>query len=274
MPQYYLTVPTSISLPANGSKVDLSTSAEIHRDDGAVPNALTVTNGAYNVFLLSDPTTETAAVAATATATWIGRSSAVAPLRDSVATVDLSSVSTGDILRIGVAVTLGGTGINRVTGLQLEGSSATLVVTSEGSESWNGDALIFEIVCPAAAAGNASADITVSSDPSANISWVPGVWKINDESTGTFDTAAAGTVGSSVSLNVDTGAGCVVAVVVSYDENRTVTWTGVTRDGTDLTSGTKTVSWASAAVTAATPRTVTATFNASQEFAGVAEAIV
>jgi hypothetical protein len=57
---YYLTVPTSISLPANGAKVDLAASAELHRDDSAVPNALTVDNASYKVFVLSDPADATA----------------------------------------------------------------------------------------------------------------------------------------------------------------------------------------------------------------------
>lgn len=64
MAQYYLTIPTSVTLPADGNKVALTTATELHRDDSAVPNVLSVANGAYNVFVMNDPTQETAAAEA------------------------------------------------------------------------------------------------------------------------------------------------------------------------------------------------------------------
>ena len=53
---YYFTLPNGISLPADLGKVSLTTGCELHRDDSAVPNALTVANGEYNVFVASNPT--------------------------------------------------------------------------------------------------------------------------------------------------------------------------------------------------------------------------
>jgi hypothetical protein len=62
MPQY-ITIPTSLTAPADGAKVDLSAACEWHRDDSSLPNVLSVDNGEYRVFLLSDAATETAAAA-------------------------------------------------------------------------------------------------------------------------------------------------------------------------------------------------------------------
>lgn len=59
---YYFTLPSGVTLPADGNKVALTTACELHRDDSAVPNALTVANGEYNVFVASAPTLETAEV--------------------------------------------------------------------------------------------------------------------------------------------------------------------------------------------------------------------
>lgn len=60
MPNYYFTLPDSVTLPTDGNKVSLTTDCELHRDDSALPNALTVAAGAYNVFLADTPGTGTA----------------------------------------------------------------------------------------------------------------------------------------------------------------------------------------------------------------------
>ena len=60
MPTFYLTAPTAINLPADGGRVALSTQCFLHRDDSAVPNALTVPAGEQYVFVMNDPGTATA----------------------------------------------------------------------------------------------------------------------------------------------------------------------------------------------------------------------
>jgi hypothetical protein len=104
MPDYYLTVPTSITPPPDGELTELSGACSLHRVDGAVPKTLTVPNGEYRVFRLSDATIETAAEAA-ALEILTARTyhSTIGGTTPSF-TVDTSDLLVGDTLLVGLAI--------------------------------------------------------------------------------------------------------------------------------------------------------------------------
>ena len=115
---YYFTLPSGISLPADLGKVSLTTGCELHRDDSAVPNALTVANGEFNVFVASNPTF------AAAEAAGITRRSTVAT----------PASPTSIVAQVGPAITAQA-GTNRLVVLIVHNDSASTGVTA-ASATW------------------------------------------------------------------------------------------------------------------------------------------
>lgn len=116
MANYYFTLPDAVTLPTDGNKISLTTACELHRDDSAVPNALPVANGTYNVFLASDPTSATAAAA-----TGLARTAATAVVNDST-----SGVAAYDSVTHGPGTITAASGSNRLLLLLVaHGSSST-----------------------------------------------------------------------------------------------------------------------------------------------------
>ena len=202
------------------------------------------------------------------TVAWVGNAAATKNVGDT-ATVGLSGVSTGDQLYICVTKATGS--VDAATSLALETVSATLV----GEEvSVASTVSIYKIACPAAAAGNAAADV-VFDNTSSTGRYDVGVWKITGAITSEVSNTEVDSAGNSSPSDVSGNVGNGVALACISLRGGSVTgFTGLTEDATTTYSTFADFTFASATTTMDTPRTMQFTHdNPGDPVAGIAVAL-
>lgn len=271
MAQYYLTLPNSVTLPTDGNKVSLTTACELHRDDSAVPNALTVTNGTYNLFLTSEPVEVTAAA------------TGITPVfLDSGFVADTASTNSHTISGLDASGQVGTATIHvlvfswassstsvDITSVSIDSNSATFQDRSNVGQGSNGHMEHWTLT---GVDIGASVDVVIGTDVNIGNPNALGVamWAVPTATTFTHkkQAYAARTV-LDFSENVSGGEGIIAAI---FNVNGTdPTWAGATEN---FATDTRSNEWFSAAtaaeVTAATPRTITATQSGSVSCMGLA----
>lgn len=172
--------------------------------------------------------------------------------------LDFTGTATNDQIYLALVKNIG-TQTNGITAVSLEGSAATLVGASSATVS-RVKCYIYKIACPAAAANNASADVTVTGSGLYSVA----AYKLSD--TPTTETVASNQYTTNTSPmvgSVNTVEGGVVLGVGCFEDVSTgLTWAGATEDAAISFvdgSSTKFVEWVSEPIVSTeTPRTITA----------------
>jgi hypothetical protein len=191
-------------------------------------------------------------------------------------TVDLTSVATNDELYIGITLATGaGNSTGQISAaVDLEGTTMTQKVAA--AVAGRSKCYIYRVTCPAAASGNATADINFTTGPAKDgVAWV---YKV----TGTITTETTAIDNdfypSTLVGDVNTVAGGVVLAFCAAEDDagntisNIITWTGVTQDSTTTTAAENNEHECASfdVVSTETPRTVSVDLAVDARQAGIA----
>ena len=166
-------------------------------------------------------------------------------------TFDLTDVSAGDDLWIGVNGLLNGS-INGNATLSLAGAPATLIASSQTSAG----CAVFRIACPSAAAGNAAASVLFAVDTIGALGkWHAGCWKAEDVTSFAVYSDVQANASGPIDVSGNTGAGAALATAAIRNGQITGA-TGLSINSNIAVDAQRSFGYFSATTTPATPRTM------------------